>query len=244
MNIKKETQNKRKGIQGERVFEAYLGSLNLELTVGDYISCAFTQENNLKQNAFFHPVCIHYEDDYGIDFDAELFCEGVKDSFEPSGIHFFFQLKTHENKPKEISLKDYLYLNQQQTWGRKSLVVWQKINNKWEAEERKVLDFSRWEKTHQGEIGDAINVKRKSIPIKEEDWENLGKVWLENFINDYKSKILTQHFLSGDRKELHTQIAVLCEKLKQKNSFMQIRDVGYTYGDVSYPLTEITIEKH
>jgi hypothetical protein len=240
--MKSENYGKTKGNIGESIFHTYLSTTHFDVEVSDSFDEIFQSKRTIKIRSYLRPIKIRGEDDFGFDFDVELFSENISRGFEPSGIHFFFQLKTHDKTPA-ITFEDLVYFDQQQRWGRRVLFVWQLLDNNWKIDKIRVLEFSKWcnDPKYKDRISDRRARKTGTISIDKKDWEELSGEWLKNFVEEYKKTILSINFCNDD-KELNKVIYHISKKLQEYDPSIKFREVGYKFNGLCYPLNEIEIE--
>jgi len=159
--------NQQIGYVGEKVFEAYVSQLCVELGVSENVAGAvFGVEQTRK---FILKIFkIHQEEDLGVDFDAEV-CWLIDEKYIPSGVHFLIQLKTYKKAPV-LSTKDISYLTQQLLYGRDILIVWQSSKD---MSKRKVLLFRDY----------YLNKDANSVPII--NWQDFDSSFISSLIITY-----------------------------------------------------------
>lgn len=172
MNQEKKTYTPRShiGLQGERLFEAYIGGLTASLAVQQRVWSPTSSRKYILK-----PIKIHQEDDLGADYDLELFENGSnKSGTSPSGLHFCAQVKTRTGsaQPSVSSLIDARerdYLNKQNMFNRHPLLIWQRISKDGAVVlDRKLLDFRKYLQTKQENWIQINNQKQGELLISKQ----------------------------------------------------------------------------
>lgn len=193
---KRKILEKRIGLQGEHLLAAFLEGV--ELLVETKSSFFGTNE---KRIAWLNPIKIHYESDYGTDFDVDFWestMANKKRYSEPSGIHFFIQLKTttiKKSPPKSFKLKDMYYFERQAIF-RPVLLIWQNINcNSCNCNDRKVIDFIKWINNNDNKLRlftSRSKNETESFNLGDNAWEDLNKTWFGEYISVLLKKVREQ----------------------------------------------------